>query len=116
MKLQTQEALRDAIRYWEPRRIIFNLVLATVVVGWVALTWPHFQAASPLQGLLFLVFASGAMNLCYTAVYLADIPLQHSEFRLLWQRFRWSLWLVGMLFALLLENYWIADEIYPYVR
>ena len=30
-------------------------------------------------------------------------------------RWRWALWLGGALFAVLLANYWIADEIYPYV-
>jgi hypothetical protein len=28
----------------------------------------------------------------------------------------WILWLMGMLFAIVFENYWIADEIYPFVR
>jgi len=44
-----------------------------------------------------------------------DIPLQWSSFRPLWRRWRWGLWLVGMLFAAILANYWIADEIYPFV-
>lgn len=29
---------------------------------------------------------------------------------------RWVPWLLGALFAILLENYWIAGEIYPFVR
>lgn len=113
---QRQDTLPDAIRYWEPRRIVFNAVLATVVVGWIALTWPHFQNASPLEGFLFLIFAAAVMNLCYTAAYIVDIPLQYSDFGAPWRRLRWVLWVVAMLFALLLENYWIADEIYPYVH
>jgi len=42
-----------------------------------------------------------------------DIPMQHSTLSTAWKRYRWILWLVGTLFALLLANYWIADEIYP---
>jgi hypothetical protein len=42
--------------------------------------------------------------------------LLFSLFRQRWLRWRWSLWTCGMLFAILLANYWIADEIFPYVR
>jgi len=34
----------------------------------------------------------------------------------MWKRRRWILWLMGMMFAVLFENYWIADEIYPFVK
>ena len=33
-----------------------------------------------------------------------------------WRRIRWVVWVAGMLFAILLANYWIADEIYPDVN
>jgi hypothetical protein len=111
--------LRDrfstAIRYWEPRRIFYNAILATVVVGWLLLTWPHFQKALTLQSLLFILILGAVANLCYSAVYLADIPLQYSNFQPVWQRWRLGLWLIGMFLAILLTNYWIADEIYPYM-
>jgi len=32
-----------------------------------------------------------------------------------WNRQRWAIWVVGTLLAILFENYWIADEIYPFV-
>jgi hypothetical protein len=109
-------SLSDEIRYWELRRILYNAILAAVFVGWIVLTWPHFREASPLQGLLFLLIYAAAANLCYTAAYFVAIPLQHSPIRALWQRWRWGLWLIGILIALLVTNYWIADEVYPYVR
>lgn len=54
-------------------------------------------------------------NVCYSVAYLADILLQFSPLHELWQRRRWGLWLAGTLFAVLLEYYWIEDEIYPCV-
>ena len=33
----------------------------------------------------------------------------------LWRRWRWLLWLAGVMLAAALAYYWIADEIYPYV-
>ena len=35
-----------------------------------------------------------------------------------WERRRWRrvVWYAGTIFAVLLTNYWIADEIYPFVN
>ena len=109
------ESLREAVRYWEPRRIWYNLALTALAGGWVLLTWPHFQPALTVQhGLQLLVLAALA-NVCYSAAYLVDLPMQQSSFDVVWRRRRWVLWLLGTLFALLFACYWIADEIYPYV-
>ena len=61
---------------------------------------------------LFCVLALIA-NACYSAAYLVDIPTQLSAFSITWKRHHWILWLVRTLFALLLTDYWIADEISP---
>lgn len=107
--------LDDALRYWEPRRITYNLLLGAIVLAWLILTWPHFRTALTLQALLLMFVLAVLANVCYCAAYLVDIPLQGSSFRRLWRRWRWGLWVVGMLLAAILANYWIADEIYPYV-
>jgi hypothetical protein len=107
--------VHDAIRYWEPRRITYNLVLAAVVVAWLVLTWPHFRPAFTLQSLLGLLALAAIANACYCTAYFADITMQRSSFRGIWQRRRWGLWLAGTLVAVVLACYWIADEIYPYV-
>jgi hypothetical protein len=111
--------LADAMQFWEPRRAAYNFVLAAVVVVWLVATWPHFRVA------LTLAFASAPRhpgitsllaNVCYCAAYLVDIPMQRSSLSTVWRRRRWGLWLAGTLFAIVLANYWITDEIYPYVR
>jgi len=107
--------LADAGRYWERRRIRYNAVLAGVVIVWVTVTWPHFRAAFTWPTLLPLLGLAGIANLCYFAAYLVDLPLQFSSFRDGWRRHRWTLWTLGMAFAFVLTNYWIADEIYPYI-
>ncbi|MHB8754382.1 MAG: hypothetical protein ACYC92_05420 [Candidatus Acidiferrales bacterium] len=86
-----REILTDAIGGWERRRIAWPSLVALLVLAMLA-------------------------NLCYCAAYVADLPVQHSSFRDLWRRWRWSLWLTGTLFAILLANYWIADEIYSFVH
>jgi hypothetical protein len=108
--------LADAIRFWETRRLIYNFVLSAFVVVWLVATWPHFRAALTLHSLLLLAILGLIANLCYCAAYLVDVPMQRSSFNAVWRRRRWGLWLMGTLFAILVENYWIADEIYPSVR
>jgi hypothetical protein len=110
-----RDSVRDAIRYWEVRRIGYNLVLTAVVLAWLGLTWPHFRPAFRRQSVLLLLVLAALANACYCAAYPVDIALQRSPFRAAWQRRRWVLWTAGTLFAVCLACYWIADEIYPEV-
>ena len=93
--------------------MLYNLTLTAAALLWLAATWPHFRPAFTLTSLLPLTVLALLANACYCAAYLVDIPLQLSTLVATWKRGRWILWLVGTLFALLLANYWIADEIYP---
>jgi hypothetical protein len=111
----------DALRYWEPRRVLYNAVLIAVAGLWVVLTWPHFHSVQ-LMGvppgdthsvLVILVILALLANVCHSAAYLADISLQFTFGT--WRKYRWTLLLAGVLLAMLIENYWIADEIYPFV-
>ncbi len=107
---------RSALRYWEPRRIAYNLVLAAVLAAWLVLTWPHFRPALGGRSLLQLLALAAIANVAYCAAYGAEIAVRHCAFGDTWKSRRWILWLAGTLFAVVLECYWIADEIYPYVR
>jgi hypothetical protein len=111
-----RELIANAIGFWELRRLIYNFVLFAVVVAWVAGTWPHFRPMFEVHSLLLLAILALLANACYCAAYLVDIPLQCSALGAAWRRRRWTLWLAGTLFAILLANYWIVDEIYPFVR
>lgn len=110
-----REILADAVRYWEPRRLGYNALLAAIFLGWVVFTWPHFRGAFTLSALAALALLALLANVCYCAAYLIDIPLQYSPLRALWRERRRVLWLLGAIFAAALTWYWIADEIYPFV-
>ena|SRR3974390_156940 len=106
----------EGFRYWEFRRIFYNSALLVVVIAWVIATWPHFRPMFSLNS-LFLLFVLGLIaNVCYCAAYLVDIPLRLSPVGGAWKNLRWVLWLIGTLLAIAMANYWIADEIYPFVR
>ena len=100
-----REVATDALLYWEPRRILYNVVLALVVVG-------HFLAALPgartrlSWDTLFVLFLLAVLaNVCYSAAYLADLFVQLSGFRIAWTRWRWGLLLVGTAFASIVAHY-----------
>lgn len=108
--------LTDAFRFWELRRLLYNLVLVAVVLAWVAATWPHFRPMLVPNSLLLLAILGLIANVCYCAAYFVELPMQLSTLASIWKRWRWTLWVAGTLLAILLANYWIVDEIYPFVR
>jgi hypothetical protein len=108
-----QGPFADAIRYWEPRRLVYNLILIAVTVAWVAVTWPHFRPALTPHSLLPMAVLALLANVCYCAAYVVDFAMLHSSLASIWRRRRWILWLAGTIFATVLASYWIADEIYP---
>ena len=113
---QFRGLLADAARFWEPRRLIYNFILILVTVTWVMATWPHFRPALTLTSLFLMSILALIANACYSAAYFVDIPLQSTATGASRNRFRWGLWILGLLFAFVLANYWIADEIYPDVH
>ena len=110
------KGLIEAARFWEPRRLLYNLLLFVVAVIWVVKSWPHFRPAMTLESLGIMTVLALLANVCYCAAYLAEILIQNATLRASWNRQRWTIWIVGMLLAILFENYWIADEIYPFVK
>ena len=113
--LPLRELISDAIRYWEPRRIGYNLVLAAIVLGWIGVTWPHFRRAITWPSALAISVLAVLANVCYCAAYLVDVTVQYSILRDPWRQRRWVLWVIGVAFAGVITIYWIADEIYPSV-
>lgn len=104
---------RQAVRFWEPKRLWYNTALFVVVLLWLLLTWPHFRPAFTLDAFGRMLVLALLANVCYSVAYMAEFLLQAVASYTICQRVRWVLWVLGMLFALLIENYWIADEIFP---
>jgi len=67
-----RKGLIEAARFWEPRRLLYNLLLTTVVLIWVVKTWPHFRAAMTLESLGIMAVLALLANVCYCAAYLAS--------------------------------------------
>jgi len=98
-KASLREMVTDALRYWEPRRLIYNAVLALIVIGYFCGSLPESRAALSFDGFLFVFILAVLANLCYCAAYIADIFAQFSGFRVFWLRWRWLLLALGITFA-----------------
>ena len=94
-----KSSITNSIRYWEPRRILYNLVLFGVVATYFGLHYPASKAQVSLNVILVLFVLAVLANVAYCVAYLVDIFAQQSDFNDLWVRYRWLLFVVGVLFA-----------------
>lgn len=101
------DTISDAIRYWEPRRIVYNAVLGLVLVAYFVINWPHSSAKASLEQILFVFALAVLANACYCAAYLGDVFVQISGLRVVWQRWRWVLFVIGTTFAAVITR-WFA--------
>lgn len=96
--------LTDALRYWEPRRLIYNAVLGVIVL----LHWLDAQSASDMAythgHIMWLILYGVGANICYCAAYGVDIFLQLSDFRQTWLPWRWALLVLGILIAAVMAH------------
>ena len=109
--VSVREALTQAIRYWEPRRLLYNGLLLIVVATVFVLGLPISRSQLNVNMLLFLFIMAVLANVAYCACYIVDVVAQVSDFRAIWLRFRWALFVVGVAFAGVL-TYFFATGIF----
>jgi hypothetical protein len=85
----------DALGYWERRRPLYNIVLATVVTGYFAAGLSKTTSAISLDGALDLFALAVFANVVYCAAYVPDLFAQFSGFADQWRQYRWILLIVG---------------------
>jgi len=95
----------DAIKFWEPRRIIYNLALTTVVVIYFAIGYPTSRTVVSVDFCLGLFLLAVIANVAYCAAYIVDTFAQASGFREAWQRYRNILFVIGTLFAAVVTRF-----------
>ena len=103
-----RESLTDAIRYWEPLRLVYNAVLAVIVLVYFWMGYPASKADLSVNLILLIFILAVLANIAYCAVYLADIFAQASGYRETWRKYRWVLFAIGLLFAGVLTRFWAA--------
>ena len=94
-----RDRITEAIRYWEPRRLLYNGVLMLIVLVYFALGYPAAKQDLKLDEMLVIFLLAVLANVAYCAAYVADVFAQWSSFRERWRRYRWVLFSIGLIFA-----------------
>ena len=95
----------NALRYWEPRRLLYNAVLLSVVVAHFLLAWPASRETLSFDLLLGFFILAVLANVAYCAVYVADLFVQFSGLDAAWRRGRVVLLIVGTTFAATIAHF-----------
>jgi hypothetical protein len=110
-------ALRDyiteAIKFWEPARIAYNLALAAVVILHFMAGYPASKAALSVDFALGVFLLAVVANIAYCAAYVVDIFAQASGFRELWRRVRWLILALGTVFAATITHFVASGMFVP---
>src|SRR5256885_2933970 len=110
-------ALRDyateAIRWWEPKRIAYNVALVVVVGSCFLVTLPASRQTITADTLLFLVALAVLANVAYCAAYVVDVFVQMSGFREQWRGHRWVLVFFLMFFSALFTRFLVFGVVNP---
>jgi hypothetical protein len=95
----------DAVKFWEPRRVLYNLVLTAIVLIYFVVGYPTSRTSLSLDFCLALFLLAVVANVVYCAAYIVDLFVQSSGFRELWQRYRWLLFAIGTTFAAIITRF-----------
>ena len=93
------------LRYWEPRRLVYNGVLALVVVVHFFLTWPASLSKISFDGVLGLFVLAVLANVAYCAAYVPDLFVQFAGLQAPWRWGRSLLLLLGTLFGATMAHF-----------
>ena len=99
----------SALRWWEPRRIVYNLVLATVTAIELASAWPRSWERLSIDTGLQIFLLSVLANVFYSAAYLPDLMFQFGAGESGLRLGRRIVFLVGILFAATLARFVARD-------
>jgi hypothetical protein len=104
-QVTARDALSEAVRYWEPRRVLYNGVLLAVVAAVYCANLPKARSDLTFDALQALFVMAVLANVAYCAAYVVDVIAQLTTYRSVWLRFRWTLLLIGLAFAAVLANF-----------
>jgi hypothetical protein len=100
-----RDSVTAAIRYWEPLRLVYNLALAAIVLTYFCLNYPASLSIISLNFLLILFLLAVLANIAYCAAYPVDVFVSASSFRTQWLKYRWIIFVIGLLFAATLTRF-----------
>jgi hypothetical protein len=100
-----RESVTGAIRYWEPRRLAYNTVLALIVLIYFGLNYPTSRSTLSVDLVLSVFLLAVVANVAYCAAYPVDIFVCASSYREQWRKYRWVIFMIGLLFAAIVTRF-----------
>jgi hypothetical protein len=100
----------NALRYWEPRRLIYNGALAAVVLAHVVLDWPGSREKLSVDLVLGFFLLAVLANVAYSAVYVVDLFVQFSGLDRPWRVGRQVLLFIGTAFAAIITHFVVQAQ------
>ena len=101
--------MADALRYWEPRRAIYNVALASVVAAHLAAAWPASRDSLTVDVVLGLFFLAVLANVCYCAACVVDLFVQLSGLQDFRANGRVALLIVGTAFGAVIAHFFAMN-------
>jgi hypothetical protein len=95
-----KDIITDSLRFWEVRRIAYNLILSLVVIFGFWINADRYPI--DVERLTVLFVLAVIANLLYCSAYLPDLLIQMSAYRDTWRKYRFGLFAIGTLFAAVL--------------
>lgn len=105
------KVISDALRYWEPRRLAYNLLLALITLYHALPALMKDRDIDWLSNAMGLFVLAVIANILYCFAYIPDILIQLSEFRDKWIKARIGLFLIGCALAACFA-WWISDGMF----
>ena len=103
--MSIKSRLTDAARYWERKRIIYNLILAVLAIAcWAPDVIPGGPVEWGLAFIVLLLFAIAA-NTLFCFAYPLDLLFQLSPLEKYWRKTRWTVFSLGLALASALALY-----------
>jgi hypothetical protein len=102
-----RESVTGAIRYWEPRRLVYNAVLAVIVLIYFGMNYPASRSILSIDFVLFLFLLAVLANVAYCAAHPVDVFVCASNYREQWLKYRWVIFTIGLLFAAVITRFFL---------
>jgi len=100
----------NALRYWEPRRLIYNGALFAVVLAHFVLAWPVSRERLTVDLLLGFFILAVLANVAYSAVYAVDLFVQFAGLDAAWRVGRPMLLVIGTAFAAVITHFVVQTQ------
>ena len=93
--------------------MVYNAVLAVIVVVYFGINYPGSRSVISIDLALFLFLLAVLANVAYCAAYVVDIFAQASGYREQWRKYRWVVFIIGLLFAGVITRFFALRMFQP---